>query len=285
MRFKAGSTIAVATLLLSLAAFLPSLPNSRLSGIAHAQSTPSIVAADNSLSDEEISAEFENKLATRIKPQFEDVIVRDVFAYLEEQFKIDIVVSPEITNSSEILDLNYALKLKNSSMSLRNCLNHILRTVSHSTGQGFRWVARDGVILIVPESDEYEVAVYDVSDIVPETPVSPALPSAGGVGAGLLGGGRAGGGGIGMGMFQLGGADTKQPKSVQCATCLANSANQINRPTLSGVVMDMIDPETWMSTGGNGQACEYEGMLIVYNSPSTQAKVKKLLQMLREAKH
>lgn len=59
--------------------------------------------------------------------------------------------------------------------------------------------------------------------------------------------------------------------------------NPHSASSLAALIANTIDPESWADAGGPGSIMEYNGLLVVKNSQPVHAKVKKLLEMMRES--
>ncbi len=166
------------------------------------------------------------------------------------------------------------LSLRN--VAIETVLNRVLEKVSEDDfGDKAAWAVQDGVLVI--SSDEQirrntVLDIYDVRDLVVEVPDYTNAPTFD-LNSILQNTGRGGGGG-GRSPFQ----NTQQQQNAFQLTPLEERLDM-----MKDIIRETVDPDGWRANGGDtGFIQDWQGQLIITNTPSNHREIRGLLSKLRE---
>ncbi|MSR56066.1 MAG: hypothetical protein EXS05_00090 [Planctomycetaceae bacterium] len=301
MRYTYGTAAALATAVLIATGFWPQSPHSPLpsQGVAQegsggalagdesdelfpvvAEATGgAVVRADNA------KAQVEAKLAKPMgKVDFNETPMKDVLEFISDATELDILFEKAQANDAGIsVDQPVTLIVRRTTLTAKATLDLILEPMQ------LCYTIRDGLVMVGTIAANNEIEVYNVRDLVPENGGAAMAGAQGGMGGG-------GGGGffavdslvpvivaaqLAQG-FGGGGAGAAAPMASGMGGA-AMGAHPHAASSLAALIATTIDPESWSDAGGHGSIMEYNGMLVVKNSQPVHAKVKKLLEMMRES--
>ncbi len=166
------------------------------------------------------------------------------------------------------------LSLRN--VAIETVLNRVLEKVSEDDfGDKAAWAVQDGVLVV--SSDEQirkntVLDIYDVRDLVVEVPDYTDAPTFD-LNSILQSSRSGGGGGGGRSPFQ----NTQQQNTFRL-TPLEERLDM-----MKDIIRETVDPDGWRANGGDtGFIQDWQGQLIITNTPSNHREIRGLLSKLRE---
>jgi hypothetical protein len=196
-------------------------------------------------------ARIEQELNAPTDMDFVEMPLKDVIVYLTERHNIPIVLKmSKLQEAGVSADKPITKSLR--SIRLRSALNIILEDI------GLAFAIKDEVLQITSPDDAQAatvIRIYDCRDLLTMPTPGNERPSAGET--------KTSGG------FAGGGAHTTEAEQ--------------RAKRLMSIITTNVDPLTWQENAGPGSIGEYNGLLVVSQTPATQEKIRDLLEMLRRA--
>ena len=209
----------------------------------------------------------EAKLKKRIGTiDFQDMPLTDALEYISDQIEVDIVIN-QVALAEEGLSTEepVTLKLKYADAAAATVLDLILENLN------LKYTIRDGFVYVQTElaaSDDLQVRVYDVADLLRgvESIKRPASQP-GGFGGGF------GAGAAGPAMLSGMGVAPEQTRVIEVSP--AEQLIEVLQEATSG---------PWLETDGvGGTISEYGDMLVVRQMQDVHREIEEILGMLRKA--
>ncbi|MBS0265452.1 MAG: hypothetical protein JSS02_26195 [Planctomycetes bacterium] len=265
-------------------------------------------------------AAVEAKLTQSLKPNsivFVDTPLEDAVQSLRDILEIDILFDKQhLTEEGIATDSPVTLKVEHTELSVKSVLEVILEPLQLS------WALRDGYLLITTKTfaaEQVEVGVYNIRDLlVTGQPFGqnggfPAAAAQGPQDSGAIGFAQFGVQGHGRMMMPGGAASKAATDEGGKAKDAAGGGGMSGTPggfiggagggmagaifggggaggrvsyvtdSIAELVALTVEPSSWEDGGGPGTVVQYRDRLVVRNTQAVHAKVKELLEMLREA--
>ncbi len=208
----------------------------------------------------------------RIPVAFKDNSLKDVLEFVQAVTQLNVDVDwPSLEAVGVDKDRTITLNLTN--VPVRTVLDRVIEKSSDDPTNGAAWAVYDGVLTVASKEQINKnkvLEIYDIRDLLinipnftnaPEFDLQAALQS------------RKGGGG-GQSPFRDTGRNNQQ-----------NQGPTIQERTdeLIKIITTNVDKDGWQENGGNvGYIQQFQGNLIVTNTPANHRAVQGLLQKLRE---
>jgi len=209
---------------------------------------------------------LETKLDHRVELKLVGTPLEDALQHLARQAKVDILINrAKLDEVGVDPAVEVTLHLQYTRPTLRTALELLLEQ------HGLSYTTRDNLIIVTSAGDAEnvnQIEVYNVADLLRADDPSPA-------GTPLTAEEEV------SGIQQA--AMTAMAGLMNQAVQPAQQAPPCRNATLAGVIQTTISPDSWSSVGGPGAITQYKGLLIVKNAPPVHARIRKLLQMMREA--
>jgi general secretion pathway protein D len=237
--------------------------------------------------------------STSVALDFSGNTFEQVIAFLEQVSGTSMYVDWKALDAIGI-DREDEVTLRLASMPVRSALERVLEQLGQDDFERPKFDIQDGILAISSDAalrKRKEIVVYDIGDLLFEVPYYNNAPSldlesalsqsdnasgggfggGGGGGGGIGGGGGRGGGGGGGGSGGSGGSLFDEPEDEP----------EIDREALiqriKDLIMDTVDPDGWFDNGGDtGTMQEFNGNLIITNTPRNHRLISDLLSQLRE---
>ena len=208
----------------------------------------------------------------RIPVAFKDNSLKDVLEFVQAVTQLNVDVDwPSLEAVGVDKDRTISLNLTN--VPVRTVLDRVIEKASDDPTNGAAWAVYDGVLTVASREQINKnkvLEIYDIRDLLinitnftnaPEFDLQAALQS------------RKGGGG-GQSPFRDAGRNQQQ-----------NQGPTIQERTdeLIKIVTTNVDKDGWQENGGNvGYIQQFQGNLIITNTPANHRAVQGLLQKLRD---
>lgn len=207
--------------------------------------------------------------------QFQDAPLEVVLDHLQGIQKVNLAVDWEDLKAQGI-ERDKTITLQLRGLPFKTVLKEVLAQAGGEVRLAY--AAGDGLLRVATkdklDKDKY-VLVYDIRDLLVHIPVftnAARMDPAQAMSQPGLGGQ---GGGGGAQLFQS--SSQQQP---------LESFGQVNQVDVVGrlteVIRQTVELDSWQDTGGDGSLRELNGQLIIYNTSDAHARIRGLLQQLRE---
>jgi Flp pilus assembly secretin CpaC/tetratricopeptide (TPR) repeat protein len=210
----------------------------------------------------------------RIPVDFQDTPLANVINFLAVVTQLNFDVDWEKLQEASI-DRESSVSLRLTNVPVKTVLERVLEKVSPDASLGAAYAVNDGVVLISTRdaiNRNKRLEIYDIRDLLIEVPDYLNVPEFD-LQAVLQGGGQGGGGG-GQSPFREAQDDQVQRRTLEDRT-----------NDLLNIITTNIDPLGWQENGGDvGFIQQFQGNLIITNTPANHRAINGLLAKLREAR-
>jgi len=291
---RALGTIAVITVVLLIAiAFWPHIPVPVPPApqfiVAQAAGSPAAGGAMGSATTPEQAAlaaeqndkaKVEQVLSRKIAVEFVDTPLTDAILFIKHTTNVPFFLDTKSLQVTGVaIDSPVSIQFGPDTVTLRTILELILEPLQ------LGYTIRGGIIYITTVNRANEIVVYNVRDLLTDFSglggAMPGMAAMGGAASadpnmpGVGSFGPAGGHGLAGGEGAMFGHLPRSKGEV----CFKLSET----PSLPVVVAAMIEPASWETNGGSGNITQYNGLMVVKNSQTVHAKIRRLLEMMRAA--
>ncbi|MBX3409737.1 MAG: hypothetical protein KF859_07605 [Phycisphaeraceae bacterium] len=209
----------------------------------------------------------------RIPVDFQDTPLANVINFLAVVTQLNFDVDWEKLQEASI-DRESSVNLRLTNVPVKTVLERVLEKVSPDASLGAAYAVNDGVVLISTRdaiNRNKRLELYDIRDLLIEVPDYTNVPDFD-LQSVLQGGGQ--GGGSGQSPFREANDNQIQRRSLEDRT-----------NDLLNIITTNIDPLGWQENGGDvGFIQQFQGNLIITNTPANHRAIHGLLAKLREAR-
>ncbi|MBX3383238.1 MAG: hypothetical protein KF864_06990 [Phycisphaeraceae bacterium] len=210
----------------------------------------------------------------RIPVDFQDTPLANVINFLAVVTQLNFDVDWEKLQEASI-DRESSVSLRLTNVPVKTVLERVLEKVSPDASLGAAYAVNDGVVLISTRdaiNRNKRLEIYDIRDLLIEVPDYTNVPEFDL--QNVLQGGGQGGGGSGQSPFRDANDNQIQRRSLEDRT-----------NDLLNIITTNIDPLGWQENGGDvGFIQQFQGNLIITNTPANHRAIHGLLAKLREAR-
>ncbi len=223
------------------------------------------------------SEENRRALATltqkRVPVNFEDNRLEDVLKFVQTVTNLNMDVDWPSLEAANI-DKETQVSLKLTNVPVRTVLDRVMEKLSPDATTGAGWTVNDGVLTVASKealNKNTLPLIYDIRDLLIEVPDYTAAPEFD-LQSVLQNSGQGGGGG-GQSPFR----DNQQQNAANRRTLQERTEDLIR------IITSNIDSPSWLENGGEvGKIQQFQGNLIITQTPNNHRAVVGLLSKLRE---
>jgi type II secretory pathway component GspD/PulD (secretin) len=209
----------------------------------------------------------------RVPVNFEDNRLEDVLKFVQTVTNLNMDVDWPSLEAANI-DKETQVSLKLTNVPVRTVLDRVMEKLSPDATTGAGWTVNDGVLTVASKealNKNTLPLIYDIRDLLIEVPDYTAAPEFD-LQSVLQNSGQGGGGG-GQSPFR----DNQQQNAANRRTLQERTEDLIR------IITSNIDSPSWLENGGEvGKIQQFQGNLIITQTPNNHRAVVGLLSKLRE---